>query len=243
MTTALMEHNPLLRRPLLAVLELSRRLPDAERGYVEREASKRIKAQGQRMSQTAATLVDILVRNGALTEQVLVDGRPYTGSYQDLRLDGEISEDRDVERLVSITAQGEDMLDEYSDSNRLARLLREKPHYLTTYINVLNACLIASEAGCSRAELEGVIEAQLEQTDSQSDQSSGVRRVYPQFFLDSLEQVGGIVWRGSWQITEVGKEAVAASREGGEPVPEILSKKQAKKQASQCRNDAGCGFD
>jgi hypothetical protein len=217
MTTVLMEHNPLLRRPLLAVLELSRRLADTERGYVEREAAKSIEAQGQRMPQTAATLVDILVRNGALTELVLVDGRPYAGSYQDLRLDGGVSEDREVERLVSITARGEDMLDEYSDSNRLARLLREKPHYLTTYINVLNACLIASETGCSRAELEGVIEAQLEQADPQPKQSSGARRVYPQFFLDSLEQVGGIVWRGSWQITEVGKAAVAANREGEEP--------------------------
>ena len=63
MTTDVIEHNPMLKKPLLAVLAVVAQQADESRTAVEERASA---TWDDAYQQSPATCVDILVRNDAL---------------------------------------------------------------------------------------------------------------------------------------------------------------------------------
>ena len=90
MTTDVIEHNPLLKKPLLAVLAVVAQQADESRTAVEERASA---TWDDAYQQSPATCVDILVRNDALIERLLVNGEPYDGTLDDLQLDPAVPDD------------------------------------------------------------------------------------------------------------------------------------------------------
>lgn len=199
MTTNVIEHNPMLKKPLLAVLAISAQQTDESRNAVERCA---LETWDDAYQQTPSACVDILVRTGALAERILVDGEPYDGTLEDLQLDESVPDDALAESRLAITASGRALLDACKPEHTLQILLAGKPHYRETFLAALAAC--TSEGGASRADLERAI-------DEQSAPTDGARLVYPQYFIDALETAGGIAWDGAWRATGAGKAVVASA--------------------------------
>lgn len=202
MTSDLIDHNPLLKAPLRAMLALSEQHPDADRRMLEQQA---LATWDDAYPQSPATAVDILVRNGALTEQVLVDGAPYEGTLEDVQMDENVLEDAVAEVRITPTDLGRELLQAYAPEATLRALVDGKPHYRTAFTTVLAAC--DTEEGCSRAKLEAVLNALPEHAPDPATQQT---RVYPQFFIDALESAGGIAWQGAWRTTDAGKALIAS---------------------------------
>lgn len=200
MTTNVIEHNPMLKKPLLAVLAISAQQTDESRNTVERRA---LETWDDAYQQTPSACVDILVRNGALTERIIVNGAPYDGTLEDLQLDENVPNDATAESRLAITAEGRALLDAYAPERTLQTLLAGKPRYQDIFLAALAAC--TAESGASRADLERAIDAKPAPTD-------GAQRVYPQYFIDALETAGGIAWDGTWRITDAGRAVIAAAR-------------------------------
>lgn len=194
----LIEHNPLLKRPLLEVLALTEQMPTAIRAEIE-DAAHAIDADSF-TRQTPATIVDILIRNAALEERVFVNDAPYEGSLQDVQTDAAVADDAHVDQFLAITETGRELLDEYGGDKKLRELLAAKPHHAEVYQTMLNAC--ATGNGCTRAELERAIEAMPHLA---PNPATGIQSIYPQYFIDSLETAGGIAWQGSWHTTDTGR--------------------------------------
>ncbi len=200
MAIDLIKHNPLLKKPLLAILGQCQSEQAGDRASLEQEA---LASWDDDWRQSPSACVDILVRNGALEEQVYVDGQPYAGTLEDLQLDADVPDDATAEARVSITQAGQELLDAYAPEATLRALLDEKPAYYDVFAAALEAC--AAKGGCTRDELEAVIN-QMPQL--KPDPETKRTSVYPQYFIDALETAGGISWQGAWHITEVGKAAL-----------------------------------
>lgn len=202
MTTDLIEHNPMLKKPLLVVLTICAQCADENRDTVETCA---LEIWDDAYQQNPAVCVDILVRNGALTEQLLVNGEPYDGTLDNLQADETIPEDAQTETRIALTDSGRSLLEAYAPDATLHALLGSKPEYRDVFAAVLDAC--STDQGATRADLECAINAfpQL-----QPDPATQRTRVYPQYFIDALETAGGIVWDGAWRITDTGKAHLAA---------------------------------
>ena len=195
----LINDNPQLKKPVLAVLA---QLGDAEepcrRADVERELAQSWDASYVR---TPTATIDILVRRGALAEQVYVDGEPYKGTLQDVQTDESVADDAEAYETLAITEKGRALAEAHRPDATLRALLDEHPEYADVFSAVLWAA--SAQDGCSRADLEREINAfpQLK-----PDAESGRTRVYPQYFIDALETAGGIEWRqGAWRTTDAGK--------------------------------------
>lgn len=198
MASDLIERNPALKKPALALLSLCVRASDEERTAIE-AAAEAIWDGAYRLS--PAAMVDVLVRGGMLEEQMLLNGEPYEGSIDDMQLDPEVDEGSVVESTLFITDAGCRLLDEYAARNTLNDLFARKPHYLPVFKAAIGAC--ADGAGCGRADLERAIDAVLPKEDGE-----GGRRVYAQYFIDALETAGGIEWNGAWRATDAGLETL-----------------------------------
>lgn len=202
MTTELIKHNPLLKKPLLTLLSLAEREPNADRRALETAA---LAVWQDSFSQSPAVSVDILVRHGALTEQVFVNGEPYDDTLQDLQLDENVADDAQAEARITLTDAGRELLAAFAPEVTLASLLNERPQYREAFLTVLRAC--SSAAGCSRADLEAALTSRPELA---PDPSTGRARVYPQFFIDALESAGGIAWQNAWHTTTAGASLIEA---------------------------------
>jgi hypothetical protein len=77
---------------------------------------------------------------------------------------------------------------------RLRELIAQTPAYHDIYIQVLQFC----ETPRTRTEIEKLLQGSpiLEHP-----------KVYPSFFIQNLESVGGLEWVGKWRTTEAGKGA------------------------------------
>ena len=184
------------------MLALSAAHPNADRRTLEEQA---LAQWDDARRQSPAATVDILVRNGALVQHVFVDGAPYDGTLEDLQLDEAVAEDAAAESRIVLTDVGRELLDAYAPEATLRALIDGKPHYRAAFTAVLAAC--NAEEGCSRANLEAVLNALPELAPDPATQQT---RVYPQFFIDALESAGGIAWQGAWRTTDAGKALIAA---------------------------------
>lgn len=197
MPSNLIGHNPLLKKPILIILTLCEEASPAKRIDIENKACDALADAFAR--QTPATVVDILIRNEALSEEIHINGKPYEGTLQDAQTDVAVDEDATIEQYLSITDTGKALLHEYAGSNQLQKLLADRPEYASVFITMLKAC--DQREGCSRAQLE----ASINHLSELSPDSMGTQKVYPQYFIDSLETAGGITWQNSWFITEAGR--------------------------------------
>lgn len=198
MAIDLIRHNPLMKKPLIAVLAVCAQNPGIGRAALDAEARSRFGAAFSRYA--PLDMVDVLVRNGALAEEVLVDGRPYAGTLEDVSTDASVEEGAAVESRLSITAAGEELAGEYAAARQLEALFADRPAYAGIYRSMLAAC--CAPDGCTRAQLEAVIDAD---PLLQEGSREGGQRIYPQYFIDALECAGGIAWDGAWRTTAEGR--------------------------------------
>lgn len=202
MTTDVIEHNPMLKKPLLAVLASVAQQADESRAAVEERASA---TWDDAYQQSPATCVDILVRNDALIERLLVDGEPYDGTLDDLQLDPDVPDDAVAEARITITETGRGLLAAYAPEATLRALIRSKPAYRDVFAAILDAC--SADEGATLADLEHIVSGQPQ---LQPDPATQRTAVYPQYFIDALETAGGIAWDGCWRTTDAGKAVAAA---------------------------------
>lgn len=194
----LINDNPQLKQPVLAVLgrfddERPRRRSELEQALAQ--------TWDPAFGRTPAVVIDILVRRKALTEQVYVDGEPYAGKLEDIQTDETIPDDAEAWSALSVTEKGRNLAARHQPGAALRTLFEEHPEYEDVFKAALWAC--SDEKGCSRADLESQIN-QMPQL--KPDAQTGRTRVYPQFFIDSLETAGGIAWQdGAWRATTAGK--------------------------------------
>ena len=141
------------------------------------------------------------MRNGALVEQLTVDGQPYDGTLEDIQRDESIPLEADVADSISLTEAGRDLAASIDPDFTMRQLLAARPHYREVFARVLNVC--AADAGATRQAVEEAVEAQ------GNVMSPEGKRVYPQFFMDALETAGGIEWDGAWRATDAGRRAIA----------------------------------
>lgn len=158
---------------------------------------------------TPALTVDTLVRNDALTLTTLVDGEPYDGTLEDVQLDLSVPDDAQAVCDLALTPYGREILQEYRPETLLAHLLAGKARYQPIFDAVLQSC--AEAPSRSRADLEAVVNGFGSLTHAKPNDEQ--QTVYPQFFLDTLEEAGGIAWRdGGWRITEAGRAFLSGRR-------------------------------
>lgn len=201
MASELIEHNPLLKKPLLTLLSLAERHEGESRSSLEQAA---FEAWDDAYRQSPSACVDILVRGGALNEQVLLDGEPYDGTFEDLQFDAAAAEDAAVEARLSVTGEGRELLRAYAPDRTLHALIADKPRYRDVFEAILDAC--NAERGATREELERLVG---DMPPTQPDPATKQAAVYPQYFIDALESAGGIAWQGMWRTTDAGKAHVA----------------------------------
>ncbi len=200
MSIELIEHNPLLKKPAMTVLSICSARTNIGREELERQA---ISQWADTFRQSPSTVIGVLSRHALIEEQVFVNGETYPGGLENVQLDASVPDDAVVESQVSLTTEGERMLEEYAPSATLRALFSDRPRYEAVYRNGLTAC--ASEGGCTRASLEAALEeALLEAFGLASEQ----KKVYPQYFIDALETAGGIEWNGTWRTTNAGNEVL-----------------------------------
>lgn len=202
MAINIIEHNPMLKKPLLALLTAAE--PHAYVNRLELEA-RALETWSNQYTQSPSVSIDILVRNEALIEQIIVDGGPYNGTLEDLQLDDNVTEDAVIESRISITDEGRALITAYAPATTLQALITNKPHYHNVFETILHACNV--EAGCSCADLEQTLSTMPQLQPNPSTQQTAV---YPQYFIDALESAGGIFWNNSWHTTDTGKTVIAA---------------------------------
>ncbi|MBM4467201.1 MAG: response regulator transcription factor [Chloroflexi bacterium] len=81
-------------------------------------------------------------------------------------------------------------------AKRLLELLAQEPVYQDIYMQVLRFC----QTPRARAEIEELLEG---------NPVMEKPKVYPTFFIQGLEEAGGLEWVGKWQTTEAGKGVLA----------------------------------
>ena len=197
MAIDLVEHNPMLKKPVACVLGLFAQEATLERATVEAQAAD---AWSDAYSQAPATVIEILVRNGALTEQLTVDGRPYDGTLEDIQRDESVPLEAEVVDSITLTNTGRELAASIDPDFTMRSLLTERPHYREVFQRVLDVC--ASDTGASREAVEGAVEQ------NGPVKSPDGKRVYPQYFIDALETAGGIAWDGAWRTTDAGRRAI-----------------------------------
>lgn len=202
MAIDIIEHNPMLKKPLLTLLTAAE-----SHAYVNRLGleTRALEAWSDQYTQSPSVSIDILVRNGALVERILVDGEPYDGVLEDLQLDDNVAEGAVVESRLSITDEGRVLIAAYAPATTLQALITDKPHYRDVFETILHAC--NTEAGCSCADLERTLSTMPQLQPNPATQQTAV---YPQYFIDALESAGGIIWNNSWHTTDTGKTVIAA---------------------------------
>ena len=198
MAIDLVEHNPRFKQPVACVLGMFAKSEAISRDELEMLAEQ---AWEESYSQNPATIIEVLVRNGALVEQLTVDGQPYEGTLEDIQRDESVPLEADVADSISITQDGRDLAASIDPDFTMRELLASRPHYRDVFTRVLSAC--AADAGASREAVEQAVEA------NGNVASPDGKRVYPQYFMDALETAGGIAWDGAWHATEAGRRAIA----------------------------------
>lgn len=202
MTVELIEHNPALKQPAMAVLGACGTQQAASRQQLIDVCTPAWRSNWRR---SPASTIDILTRSKALNETITVEGEPYNGTLEQLQLDMSVPEDAAWESSIAPTELGLKILEDYAPSATIAALYESKPHYAEIFDAAIQAC--SAPQGCKRAELEAAINAfpQLK-PDPQTKQT----KVFAQYFIDALETAGAISWDGAWKTTPEGRTVLAS---------------------------------
>lgn len=81
----------------------------------------------------------------------------------------------------------------------LKQLITQDADRTETYLMVLGMC---AEASQPLAEIERAVRAL-------QNENKSAAQIQPSIYLDRLERVGGLYWKGQWNITEEGRKILA----------------------------------
>lgn len=191
MENLLIKHNPLLKPAILDILGMLSDGCAHERAALE---SAVLEADPKAfVRQDPAAVIGALIRHEAVSCTLLIDGEPYEGTLEDAQVDPAIADGAEVSQLVTIADEGRAILDEFAPGKKIRELFEAKPRFENVFAQVLALC--AAQEGATREQIEAVVDASEE---ARGDAAAGVERVYPQFFIDSLEEAGAIKWDGAW---------------------------------------------
>jgi hypothetical protein len=100
------------------------------------------------------------------------------------------------ERMFRTTIAGKAVFDKENSGNKIATLFMQEPAYVSVYKQILGACVFPK----SRAEIETMLRGNpiLESP-----------KIYANYFIETLENAGGLEWRDRWQTTRMGINAVS----------------------------------
>ena len=202
MASKLIDHNPLLKKPVLTALSILHEQGGMDRAALEAAAQQQWSEQCR---QNVPAIIDTVVRAHLATETLFVDGAPYEGTLEDMQTDTSLEEGVEVSSTISLAQAGCDVLVDYAPDATLAALVAERPQYHDAYLAVLSAC--AADGGATRDALEATLN---ELPALAIDHETKQRSVYPQYFIDALEAAGGIEWSGLWRTTPAGKTLIDA---------------------------------
>lgn len=202
MSVELIEHNPSIKKPAMLMLQVCKREGMDTRGDVEAAVADEWQNAWR---QSPSNIMEMLVRAGALEENITVNGEPYDGTLEDIQLDLSISEDAEVVAGIRVMELGDQILTDYAPSQTIENLFQEKPAYSDVFKVALEAC--QDSKGCSLPDLEAAL---MTMPQLQPDPQTHQTKVYSQFFIDALETAGAIEWDGAWHITSAGEQVLAA---------------------------------
>lgn len=156
--------------------------------------------------QTPQTVLNSLVRRGALAQTTLVNGEPYQGTPEEFAKDEGISAEARITYSLVTTELGRELERQISPAAAIAKLFAEKPEHVEGFEEVLALC--DSDEGATRDQIAehlngcGVI---------RYNPSTGQPFVFPAYYTGKLEDAGALVWDGTWRLTKEG-EAFLESR-------------------------------
>lgn len=194
----LVERNPHLKKPVAMLLGMAIENAPCDRRAIEAQAAQ---SWDDSFNVSPESVMDSLMRAGALTQQTMVDDELYNGTLEDIQFDESIPLEAKAEVLVNVTDEGRELAHSIDPRFMIDSLLEERPGYRAIFARMVARC--ASDEGASRMELEDAVEQDGHPT------SPDGKRVYPQYFIDALETAGAIEWNGSWHATEAGRSALA----------------------------------
>lgn len=172
---------------------------------------KQLEAEGTCPVQPLSSVVRMLVRNGALTETLEIDGVPYDGTIEEAFEDESVSDDAKSLIYESITDAGRIALRELSPASRTASLFEADAKFTQGFIATLEAC--NKPEGSSTKELEQTLDAQgLLYRDS----TNNIPTIYPSMYANKLKDAGCIAWDHAWITTKAGREALSAYGSSGQ---------------------------
>ena len=199
-----LDDNPGLRPATTEILARCEQKRQEEVALLE-DVHEALAAKGELPVQPLSAVVALLVREGALVEQLEVDGKPYEGTIEDAFLDETIPENAQTLIYESTTEAGSLVLAQDAPIRRAENLFDLKPEHAQAFKRTLQLC--SAEGGLSTADLGEALDAE---GFLQRDAQTNIPRFYPSMFANFLKDAGCIEWRHGWVTTDLGRQIAAA---------------------------------
>ena len=161
-----------------------------------------LRASNKMPIQPVSSVIEMLVRDGALTEQLEVDGVPYDGTLEDAFEDESITEESESLIYEQTTDLGRLVSSMISPQARTAQLFEDEPDLKEGFLTVLSEC--DCEGGKSTKELEAALDARGLMC---RDERTNIPTLYPSLFANMLMDAGCIEWHHAWVTTDIGRQA------------------------------------
>lgn len=192
----LMEGNPAYRELYGSLIEWCAE----ERALEEAHAFCEVHRASKSQILSNEAVVDVLVRAGALSQSVFVDGELYGGTLEALQTDQTVPEDAAVTVAVRATAAGRAAALAVAEERSFGRLAAKQPDREAAFRAVVTWC--ATEGGLTTRQLqERLKERDLLETEA----ARGIDGLHASYFTGSLESVGALAWNGkAWVTTKKG---------------------------------------
>lgn len=171
------------------------------------EVDEQLRAVGAAPVQALSSVADMLVRRGALTCCVKVNGDAYEGAIEDAIADETLTEEDAVAEYYVITPAGTLLAAAFEPASRLEALFDERPHLAGALVRTLELC--DREGGLSTKELQDLLDVEgLLFRDPRTD----IPTIWPSLYGNLLKDSGGIRWEHAWITTEAGRSAAREQR-------------------------------
>lgn len=201
----LLDANPALLTPSLTIIgACSAGRRECEELYAETESV--LRSTCMLPLQPISSVANMLVRAGALTSSLEVDGHPYDGTIEDLIHDGSIPETAQTVEFVEATDLGRQVLVRDAPSKRLGALFKRKPQYKTAMVRTLELC--DAHGGLKADQLESALDAE----GYLYRDSRNLPTIYPSTYANYLKDAGALAWNHAWITTPLGRDVVESER-------------------------------
>ena len=125
------------------------------------------------------------------SSQILLSWLIECGGMEEVVVAG--MEEKDL--MWRTTVAGKAVLDKYNSDDKLEELFIKEPTYRSVYLEVLSACVSPK----TKSEIETML---------LGNQILESPKVYANYFIETLENSGGLEWRDKWQTTRMGVHAM-----------------------------------